>query len=82
MCLDDIAEMAIDRNTRWASGQVAISVLARSGIERVIFTNDAVGVAIEFGRGDGTVAVTGVEQGDADHQGAGEAPGVTLCDSE
>ncbi|MEQ1552126.1 hypothetical protein [Sphingorhabdus sp.] len=42
----------------------------------------AVGVAIEFGRRDGGVAVTSVEQGDADYQGAGEAPGVTLCDGE
>ena len=41
-----------------------------------------VGIAIEFGCRDGGVAVTGVEQGDANHQGAGEAPGVTLCDGE
>ena len=42
----------------------------------------AVGIDLEFGCRDGGVAVTGVEQGDANHQGAGEAPGVTLCDGE
>lgn len=59
-----------------------LSDLARSGIERIIFANDAVGIAIKFGSRDSGIIVAGVEQGDADHQGAGEAPGVTLCDGE
>lgn len=82
MCLKMIADMGAGRNTRWASGQRAMCGGARSGVEGVIFANDAAGVAVELGGRDGGVAVTGVKQGDADHQGAGEAPGVALCDGE
>ena len=60
----------------------AINEKTLHNLKGIIIVDHAVGIAIEFGCRDGGVAVTGVEQGDANHQGAGEAPGVTLCDGE
>jgi len=82
MCLNIIADTPARRNTLWASGLSGGRLTARLGIERVIFVNDAAGITIEFCRGNRRVAVTGMEQSDADHQSAGEAPGVTLSDGE
>jgi len=68
---------------RWAAGaefQSWIpappnSSLARLGLERVEFMEDAGGIAIELGRGhDAEVAVAGLENGDADHEGSREIP--------
>jgi len=80
--MESIAEMGIGWNTRWASSHAPHRNLTRSGIERVIFMDDAVGIAIEFGGGNDGIAITGLEQGNADHQGAGEAACVALCDGE
>jgi len=74
--------MRIGWNTRWASSHAPQRNLTRSGIERVIFMDDAVGIAIEFVGRDNGITVADLEQGNTDHQGTGEAPGVTLCDGE
>ncbi len=68
-----VAELRTSRNSRWASGQCVVRYLGGSGIERVIFADDAFGIAIETRCWNGGVAVTGPDQDDADHQGAGEA---------
>src|SRR6266446_1866776 len=51
------------------------SPLAGSGLEGVEFMEDAGGIAVELGRGhDAEVAVAGLENGDADHEGRREIP--------
>jgi hypothetical protein len=58
-----------------ASDSVPPGIRCRSGLEGIEFVEDSRGIAIELGgRHDTEPAVTGLEYGDADHEGGREIP--------
>lgn len=55
---------------------------SRLKAERVINSNDPVSLAVIVGTGHGAISVSGLKQGDANHECSGEAPCVALCDEK